>query len=51
MVREKVVQMLAGYIGYSSVNEEIDAYIIAPALGENLGILGAVRLGMMALQK
>lgn len=51
MIREKVVQMLGGYIGHSSVNEDINAYIIAPALGENPGILGAVRLGMMALQK
>lgn len=50
MVRTQVQEMLGGYVWHSSITEHIDTYIIAPGLGENPGILGAVRLGMLALK-
>lgn len=46
MVRSRVKEMLNGYVHHEMVEERIDSYIVPPALGENPGILGAIRLGM-----
>lgn len=48
LVREQVKEMLGGYVHHELVKERIDDYIVPPALGENPGILGAVKLGMLA---
>ncbi len=45
MVRAKVKELLNGYVHHKSLEEQIDQYIVAPALGENSGILGAIQLG------
>lgn len=50
MIRTKVKEMLHGYIHHEMVEEKIEQYIIAPALGENPGILGAIRLGALELE-
>ena len=50
LVRTKVKEMLNGYVHHEMVEEKIDQYIIAPALGENPGILGAIRLGELELE-
>lgn len=47
MVRGKVQELLNGYVHHPMVEERIDDYIVPPALGEDPGILGAVRLGML----
>ncbi len=49
IVRGKVKEMLAGYVHHPMVEEQMDQYIVPPALGEDPGILGAVRLGMLEL--
>lgn len=48
MVREKTKELLNGYIHHSMILEHIEDYIVAPGLGENPGILGAVCLGIQA---
>lgn len=50
LVRQNVHEMLNGYIYHSNI-ENLDEYIIPPALGENPGILGAIKLGLQALEK
>lgn len=47
MVREKVKQMLGGYLQTKEL-EDIDSYIVGPSLNDNQGILGAMKLGMDA---
>lgn len=51
MVREQVKKFLNGYIHHEMITERIDDYIVAPALGEDPGILGALRLGMLELER
>ncbi len=50
MVRSRVRELLNGYVHHEMLGEKIDEYIIPPALGEDPGILGAVRLGMLELE-
>ena len=50
MVRTGVQELLNGYVHHPAVTDAIADYIIPPALGEDPGILGAVRLGMLELQ-
>ena len=51
MVREKVKAMLSGYISHEMILDKMDEYIVKPALGEDPGILGAIKLGMLALSE
>ena len=50
MVREKVKELLGGYIAHPTIEEHIEEYIVAPALGENSGIMGAFALGVKEMQ-
>lgn len=47
LVRERVVQLLGGYVQHDSILKEIDSYIVAPGLGDNPGIIGSALLGQM----
>lgn len=51
MVRSKVKEMLGGYVDNPLLNGDLKDYIIAPGLGEDPGIKGAIKLGLMALGK
>lgn len=51
MVREKTKELLGGYVSHEMIFEKMEEYIVKPALGEDPGILGAVQLGMLALQE
>ncbi|MCC6498718.1 MAG: ROK family protein [Anaerolineales bacterium] len=44
MIRQKVVEILNGYVQSPAVNEKIDEYIVPPALGARSGVLGAIAL-------
>lgn len=48
MVRERVLKCLNGYISSNVLLNDIDNYIIPPALGDDPGIKGAVQLGYLA---
>lgn len=49
MVRREVQSLLNGYISSRMLQESLDDYIVPPALGEDPGIMGAVKLGLNAL--
>ena len=51
MVRKQVQKLLNGYVHHSMVEEQIDQYIVPPALGDDPGILGAIRLGMLEMER
>ena len=44
LVRQKVRELLNGYIQTAQILEEIDSYIVPPSLGEWSGVLGAIAL-------
>lgn len=50
MVHQKVKEMLNGYVSNPMILEKMDEYIVKPQLGEDPGILGAIKLGIDALQ-
>jgi len=45
-IRRKVLELLNGYVQSPALLENIDAYIVPPALGKRAGILGALALVM-----
>jgi len=51
MVRKNVKQYLNGYVYHKKLEEDIENYIVAPGLGENPGILGAILIGLNQIQK
>lgn len=51
MVRQKVVELLNGYVYHESILNHMDEYIIPPALGDDPGIKGAIKLGLLALEQ
>ena len=48
MIRTAVQSRLNGYFKVSAITEAIDTYIVAPALGDNAGMLGGIALAMTA---
>jgi len=44
--REKVQELLKGFIQHPSLEEDIDTYIVSPGLGDKSGVLGAIGLAM-----
>lgn len=50
MIREKVKVKMNGYVNHPMILQYMDDYIIPPGLGENPGVLGAVKLGLSALE-
>jgi len=51
MVREKTRILINGYIPSRSILNDIDSYIVAPALGNRAGVLGAIALAKEAWEK
>lgn len=50
-IRQQVGEMLGGYVQHPMLRERIGEYIVPPVLGEDPGILGAIRLGMLAWEQ
>jgi fructokinase len=48
-VRRRVVELLAGYLRASEVVEDIDDYVVPPALGARAGVIGALALARETL--
>ena len=51
LVRQKVQDLLSGYIGAPQILNEIDSYIVPPRLGDRSGVLGAIALAQEAWSK
>lgn len=50
-VRQQVQSLLNGYVQSPQILENIDTYILPPALGSNAGALGAIALAQNAIQQ
>jgi fructokinase len=48
LIREKVLQKLAGYIASPVITEKINQYIVPPGLGPRSGVLGAIALAQLS---
>jgi fructokinase len=44
MVRSRLRELMAGYLDTPMLGGEIDSYVVAPALGDDAGVLGAIVL-------
>lgn len=51
LVRKKVQELLGGYVPHDSILKNIDDYIVAPGLGDDPGIKGALYLGYLAAKE
>ncbi|MCJ7843221.1 ROK family protein [Lederbergia sp. NSJ-179] len=51
LIQKKVQELLNGYVAVPQITEEMDQYIVPPALGDNAGITGALMLAKRALEK
>lgn len=50
LVREKFKALLNGYIKTREL-EDLDTYIVVQSLDDKQGIMGALKLGMMELER
>jgi len=48
MLRPRVRGFIAGYLETPRLDREIDAYLVAPALGDRAGVLGAIAMARSA---
>ncbi len=48
-IRKELQRLLNGYVASPAVLEEIDAYIVPPALGNRAGVLGSIALAQDAV--
>ena len=48
LVRARVRELLGGYVRASELLDGIDGYIVTPALGGRVGVLGAIALATQA---
>ena len=48
LVRREVQRLLAGYIDAPELGDGLDQFIVAPALGDRAGVLGAIELARRA---
>ena len=50
LIREKVPELLNGYVQAREILEEIGAFIVPPDLGDQAGVLGAIALASKAAE-
>lgn len=51
MIRQQVQTLLGGYVQHEMILSKIDRYIVSPGLGDNAGSVGALLLGLAALEQ
>lgn len=44
LIRQEVVRILAGYVEHDAITRDVSSYIVAPGLGSQSGVLGAIAL-------
>ncbi len=49
LVRGRLAELASGYFDVPELGESIDDYVVAPALGDRAGVLGAFELARLAL--
>jgi fructokinase len=50
-VRRRLPELLAGYLDSPLLGEQIEHYIVAPGLGDDAGVLGAIALARDLVQR
>ena len=50
-IRKRTLELLNGYVAHKAILEDIDNYIVPPALGDNAGAAGSLLLALDALEK
>jgi fructokinase len=50
-VRRQTVALLGGYLQLEQITEHIEDYLVAPALGSDAGVLGAIALAQRAAER
>jgi fructokinase len=48
LIRERVRELIAGYVSVPELSDAINGYIVKPALGDRAGVLGAIELARRA---
>ena len=48
-IRWRLLELLAGYVQHPAIVDDIDNYVVPPALGEQAGMLGGIALAQRAL--
>ena len=51
LVRRQAQQFLNGYVQSPQILQEIDQYIVPPALENRAGVLGAIALAMESVER
>ena len=49
-IRKRTLELLNGYVAHKAILEDIDNYIVPPALGDNAGAAGSLLLAVEALK-
>lgn len=49
-IRERLLKHLGGYIQHPAIADDIDNYVVPPALGDQAGVLGGIALARRALE-
>ncbi|OPA76832.1 fructokinase [Paenibacillus selenitireducens] len=50
LIRQKLVELLNGYVPHQAILQGIDQYVVPPALGDNAGLCGTLALASRALR-
>ena len=50
MVRNRVINLLNGYLKSDTILKNVDQFIVPPGLGNRAGVMGAIALGELAAQ-
>ena len=50
VIRKNVQEALNGYVALDAILNEIDSFIVPPALGNRAGVLGAIALAREAMK-
>ena len=50
-IRRRTLELLGGYVAHPAILEQIDTFIVPPALGDNAGAVGSLLLAVNAIQK
>ncbi|MBV9004574.1 MAG: hypothetical protein JO181_07935, partial [Solirubrobacterales bacterium] len=51
MVRVRLRELIAGYLQTPLLAEDIDSFLVPPALGDRAGVLGAIALAQSARRR
>lgn len=50
LIHEQLQQNLNGYVQHPMILENIEQYVVAPGLGDEAGLCGAIAIGLLALE-